>query len=85
MRSISIIWDDEDDPNGNAEHIAQHELTIDDVEHVLLAPTSGGVSRSSGLPVVWGYTPDGRYIIVVYEEPDDAIIRVITAYDVPEP
>lgn len=85
MRSISIIWDDEDDPQSNVEHIAQHELTIDDVEHVLLAPTSTGVSRSTGLPVVWGYTPDGRYIIVVYEEADEAAIRVITAYDVPEP
>jgi len=81
----SIIWDHEDDPGGNVEHIAQHELTTDDVEHVLLAPTSAGVSRSTGLPVLWGYTPDGRYIIVVYQQVDDETIRVITAYDVPEP
>ena len=44
-----------------------------------------GASRSTGLPVLWGYTHEGRYIIVVYEEVDDATIRVITAYDVPEP
>ena len=85
MRFTSIIWDNENDPGGNVEHIAQHELTIEDVEHVLVAPTSAGVSRSTGLPVLWGYTPEGRYIIVVYEEVDDATIRVITAYDVPEP
>ena len=85
MQFTTIIWDRDDDPDGNVEHIAQAELAIEDVEHVLLAPTSTGVSRSSGFPVLWGYTPDGRYIIVVYEEVDDATIRVITAYDVPEP
>ena len=85
MHFTAIFWDDEDDADGNVEHIAEHELTIEDVEHVLLAPTSTGVSRSTGLPVLWGFTPDGRYIIVVYEQVDDATIRVITAYDVPEP
>ena len=85
MQFTSIIWDAEDDPDGNVEHIAQHELTVEDVEHVLLAPTSTGVSRSTGLPVLWGYTPEGRYVIVVYEEVEEATVRVITAYDVPEP
>jgi len=81
----SIIWDDADDPDGNVEHVAQHELTMEDVEHVLLAPTATGASRSTGLPVAWGYTPEGRYIIVVYEEVDEGTVRVVTAYDVPEP
>ena len=85
MRFTSIIWDHEDDPDGNVEHIALHELSIEDVEGVLLAPASRGISRTTGLPVVWGYTPEGRYIIVVYEEVAEAAIRVITAYDVPEP
>lgn len=85
MHFTSIIWDAEDDPNGNVEHIAEHELTVEDVEHVLAAPTSTGVSRSTGLPVLWGYTPEGRYIVVVYEEVAEGTIRVITAYDVPEP
>jgi uncharacterized DUF497 family protein len=85
VRFTSIIWDDEDDPDGNVEHIAQHGLSIEDVEQVLLAPTSTGVSRTSGLPVLWGYTPGARYIIVVYEEVDDATIYIITAFDVPEP
>ncbi len=55
------------DPDGNVEHIAEHGLTMDDVEHVLANPSSEGVSRSSGLPVAWGYTPDDRYIIGFYE------------------
>ena len=67
------------------QHIADHDLTVEDVEYVLSNPSSEGVTRSTGLPVVWGYTSDDRYIIVVYEEVDRETIRVITAYEVPEP
>jgi uncharacterized DUF497 family protein len=80
----SIIWDPDDDPDGNVQHIAEHDLSTDDVEWVLGAPTSEGFSYSSGLPAAWGYTPAGDYIIVVYEQIDADMIRVITAYDVPE-
>ena len=52
---------------------------------MLLNPVSEGVSKSTALPVAWGYTPDNRYIIVVYEEIDKETLRVITAYEVPEP
>ncbi|HKI31522.1 MAG TPA: hypothetical protein VKA46_06615 [Gemmataceae bacterium] len=58
-----IIWNDE--PGGNVEHIEEHGLTVDDVEHVLVNPDNEGVSRSSGLPCAFGWAPDGRYIIVV--------------------
>ena len=85
MDFLIILWDDEEDPDGNVQHIADHDLTVEDVEHVLSNPISEGDSRSTGLPVVWGYTPDDRYIIVVYEEVADETIRVITAYEVPEP
>ena len=74
-----------DDPDGNVEHIAKHGLDIEDVEHILSAPLSERHSHSSGLPVVWGYTPDGRYTIVVYEQIDAHMIRVVTAYEVSEP
>jgi hypothetical protein len=40
---------------------------------------------SSGLPCVFGYTPDGTYIIVVYELLDTDTIYPVTAYAVPEP
>lgn len=79
----SIIWNDE--PGGNVEHIEEHGLTVDDVEHVLANPASEGVSRSSGLPCVFGWTPDGRYIIVVYEAVDADTIYPVTSYEVPEP
>jgi hypothetical protein len=81
----SYIWDLDDDPAGNVQHIADNDLTPDDVEAVLDDPTSTGVSRSSGRPCAWGYTPDGRYIIVVYDSIDENTIRVCTAYEVNEP
>lgn len=74
------IWDDE-----NVQHIAEHELTIEDVEHVLENPTSEGFSKSSGRPCCFGYTPGGEFIIVVYDEVDEDAIRPVTAYEVPEP
>ena len=80
-----IIWDDPDDPYGNLHHIAEHGLDIEDIEEVLANPTSEGVSKSSGLPCVWGYSLEGVFIIVVYELIDEVTIRVVTAYDVPEP
>ena len=43
-----IIWNEE--PGGNIEHIEEHGLTVDDVEHVLANSESQGVSRSSGQP-----------------------------------
>jgi uncharacterized DUF497 family protein len=34
---------------------------------------------------VWGFTPDDRHVIVVYEAIDKDTIRVVTAYEAPEP
>lgn len=78
-----IIWDST--PGGNVEHVEEHDLTTDDVDFVLQNPSSGGTSRSSGRPCVFGYIPDGRYIVVVYEEVDAGTVIPVTAYEVPEP
>jgi uncharacterized DUF497 family protein len=80
----TILWDPDDDPEGNVQHIADHGLSKEDVEWVLGDPATTGQSRSSGLPAAWGYSPDGDYIIVVYEQIDADTIRVVTAYEVPE-
>ncbi len=85
MRFSSILWDDDDDPDGNVQHIADHGLDVEDVEWVLGAPLTEGNSNSTGRPAVWGFTPGGTYIIVIYEEIDQDTIRVVTAYEVPEP
>jgi hypothetical protein len=61
-------------------HIAEHDLTPDDVEAVLLHPVAEDISRSSGRPMVYGFTPDGRYIVMVYEEVDYHTLYPVTAY-----
>ena len=85
MSFFRIIWDDPNDPDGNVQHVLEHGLEIEDVEEVLANPTSEGVSVSSGRPCVWGYTLEDIYIIVIYEEIEEDAIRVVTAYEVPEP
>lgn len=82
---IRIIWDEDDDPDGNVEHIAEHGLDPEDVESVLRNPTSSSVSRQSGRPCDFGYTLDGDYIIVIYDQIDEDTIYPVTAYAVDEP
>ena len=82
MPYYEIIWNEE--PGGNVEHIAQHGLTPDDVEEVLFCPLDHDISRFSGLPIVFGFTPAGRYILVVYEQVDEITIYPVTAYEVEE-
>lgn len=84
MRFLQVIWDDDDEPDGNVQHIADHGLTIEDVEHVLENPTEDGTSSSTGRPCCFGYTPGGEFIIVVYEEIQPDAIYPVTAYEVPE-
>jgi hypothetical protein len=67
------------------EHLEEQGVSQDDFEYVFSKPTSKGYSRSSGLPAVWVYTEDGRYILAVFEELDDVTILPVTAYEVPEP
>ena len=84
----TIIWDLEDDPDGNVQHVREHEVTIEEAEEVLLSPESSrAVSRTSGLPTVFGWTRTGRHLAVVYELVDDdpLTLRPVTAYDSPAP
>lgn len=78
-----IVWDLDDDPNGNVQHCLEHGVTKDEVEEVVRNSASrSGVSRSSGMPAIFGETDAGRHLIVVYEPIDDDTIYPITAYDV---
>lgn len=80
MLYYDIVWNPE--PDGNIAHIAEHDLTPEDVEEVLFNPISYDVSRSSGRPIVYGLTADGRYVLVVYEQLDQDTIYPITAYEI---
>ena len=73
MEWTQIIWDHT--PGGNVDHIEEHDPTTDEVDFVLENYKSKGVSRSSGRPCLFGYTPDGRHITVV----------PVAAYEVAEP
>lgn len=80
MAAYRIIGNEE--PGGNVEHIAEHGLSPDDVEDVLTHPIDQDVSRSSGLPIAFGFTADGRYVLVVYEQVDEFTLYPVTAYEV---
>jgi hypothetical protein len=82
MKFFQVIWDDDDRPDGNVQHVAEHGLTIEDVEHVLENPTREGMSGSTGRPCCFGYTLGGDFIIVVYEQVDAETIYPVTAHEV---
>ena len=78
-----IIWDLDDDPDGNVQHCAEHGIRKEEVEEVLQHASDADVSRSSGRPVVFGDTNAGRHLMVVYETVDRDTVYPITAYEVP--
>jgi hypothetical protein len=84
MPVVDALWDLPDDPEGNVQHIAEHGLTPIDVEFVLNHPQRHDTSRSSGRRMVFGFTPSGEYIAVVYEEIDESTVYPVTAYTVEE-
>ena len=88
MRDIVIIWDEENDRDGNFWHICieGHGLSREDVEGVLRDDESEiEVSRSSGRPTAFGWSLSGERIAVAFEEmsEDPRIVYPITAYPVP--
>ena len=82
MKWTHIIWDPL--PGGNVEHVEEHDLTTDDVDYVLENYESRGTSQSSGRPCVYGHVPDGRHIVVIYEEAEKDTVIPVTAYEVHE-
>ncbi len=82
MKYTTILWDLDDDPDGNVQHIAQHGLSKEEVEEVLQNPAGEQVSRSSRRPIAFGETSTGRLIAVVYEPIDADTVRPTTAFEV---
>lgn len=78
-----VIWDLDDDPDGNVQHCGEHGVSKAEVEEVLQYAADADVSRSSGRPVVFGDTSSGRHLMVVYEEVDVESVYPVTAYEVP--
>jgi hypothetical protein len=81
----TVIWDDE--PGGNVEHLAEHGITPEEADEVLLNPCIPIVtSRSSGKPCKFGYTSTGKHILVVWNEVNKVPLMIypVSAYEVPE-
>jgi uncharacterized DUF497 family protein len=83
---IHIVWDLDDDPLGNVQHILEHGITKEEVEEVLFSPASvTTTSDSSGERITFGHS-GSDYLAVVWEHVMDnpLTMRPITAYQVPE-
>ena len=88
MPVAHLVWDLENDPDGNVQHIAQHGIDQQEVQQVIFSALSNTTaSRSSGHRITFGYTDEGRYLAVVWEHvaDDPLTIYPITAYEAPEP
>jgi hypothetical protein len=86
----SIIWDSEDDEQGNYHHIVTegHGIAQEEVDEVLREHHSEATtSRTTGNPICFGWTTTGKYIAVVFEEScdDPLMLYPITAYEAPVP
>jgi uncharacterized DUF497 family protein len=83
MLPTAVVWDLDDDTDGNVWHCAMHGISKAEVEEALENATDFDISRSSGRPIAFGDTAGGRHLLVVYELLDDRMIYPITAYEVP--
>jgi hypothetical protein len=91
MKDLQIIWDMEDDEEGNYWHICVegHDVTREEVNEVLHSRDSQETtSRTSKNPITFGWTTSGKYIAVVWERvqaKDPKILYPLTAYPVNPP
>ncbi len=79
-----ILWDMDEDPEGNVQHIAEHGLSKDDVEEVLYGIHELDTSRRSGRPLAFGFTSADAYVCVAFEWVDDETVYPVTAYPLEE-
>jgi uncharacterized DUF497 family protein len=85
---VECIWDLEEDPDGNVQHIAEHGITVGEAEEVVRDRYDAAVaSRSSGRPTVFGWTSTGKHLAVIFEVVDDQRpqVYVVTAFESPPP
>jgi hypothetical protein len=87
MSDVQILWDLEDDPDGNVRHIAANDVTVDEYVEVFVGNyEQATISRESGRPICFGWTSTGKHLAVVWDEvePEDPlIIRPVTAFETP--
>jgi uncharacterized DUF497 family protein len=80
MAITDVIWDTDDEPDGNVQHIEEHGLIKDDVEEVLFGVHELDTSHSSGRPIALGFNTAGEFICVVFEWVENDTVYPVTAY-----
>ncbi len=83
MQIQRIVWDPDEDPDGNVQHIAEHGVTVEEVEDVLYGAEEVVASHSSGRPITFGETSTGKYLAVVFDvvEEDPLSVYPVTGYE----
>lgn len=69
-------WDEK-----NENHIANHGVTIFEVEEVILFRKPFYQKSREGKYIAYGVTEEGRYLFIVFVIKDTGRIKVITARD----
>jgi hypothetical protein len=88
VSDFAIVWDDEDEPDGDVQHIARHGLVPEEVEQVLRNPRNRTtVGQSSDRPLTFGRTKTGKFIAVSWDlvQRDPRTVYPVTAYPVAPP
>lgn len=80
MPWFDIVWD-ESLPHGNVAHLAEHGISPEEAEDVLMNAAARERPRSSGRWIAFGRTSAGREIAVVYEMIDLITVLPVTAFD----
>ena len=87
MLDVQILWDLEEAPDGNVQHIAANGVTVEEYVEVFAGNYEGAtISRESGRPICFGWTSTGKHLAVVWDEvqPEDPLmIRPVTAFETP--
>jgi hypothetical protein len=74
MPCVVFIWTDE-----IVQHLAEHGISPDEFDEVVLDPVFETKSRSSGLPAVYGWTSTRRMLLCVHQPLNDLQIEPVTA------
>ena len=74
-----FVWNDD-----IVAHLADNGIELDEFESVVQNPAFTQHSRTTGRPIAFGWTTEGRYIACIYELLDRVTVLPVTAYEVPD-
>ena len=66
------------------DHLAEHDVSPEEFEEVVGDPDYEDISRSTGNPIAFGSTSEGRFLACVFKWLEDDLIEPVTSYEVDE-